>query len=190
MNIGFRGQSLKMALFLTWNSLTSTFLAFANKDARRNLDTYHQQNNYFSFTRRYLLGNSETCRTEIIQKLGIGFHDNENLSLLLIFDGNNTINESCQWVSEADLKYIYIYIYFGRKDKIKQHFYLFCLLAWWYVLSDGFKILKGGWGRVCSAGDACIVWQKICKTIFTPKRFFIKWRPVRRRGATRNKILL
>ena len=51
---------------------------------------YHQQNNSFSFTRRYFQGNSETCRTEIIEKLGIGFHDNESflLSLLLIFYGN------------------------------------------------------------------------------------------------------
>ena len=29
----------------------------------------------------------ESVRTEIIQKRGIGFHDDENLILLLIFDG-------------------------------------------------------------------------------------------------------
>ena len=30
----------------------------------------------------------EARRTEIIQKWGIGFQDNKNLSSLLIFDGN------------------------------------------------------------------------------------------------------
>ena len=40
--ISFRGRSLKMAVFSTRNLLTSTLLAFANKAARRNLDTFHQ----------------------------------------------------------------------------------------------------------------------------------------------------
>ena len=44
--------------------------------------------NSFSSTRRYFQGNSEARRTEIIQKWGIGFQDNKNLSSLLIIDGN------------------------------------------------------------------------------------------------------
>ena len=44
--------------------------------------------NCFSSTKRYFQGNSEAHRTEIIQKCGIGFQDNKNLSSLLIFDGN------------------------------------------------------------------------------------------------------
>ena len=39
-------------------------------------------------TKRYLQGNSEARRTEIIQKWGIDFQDNKNLGSLLIFDGN------------------------------------------------------------------------------------------------------
>ena len=52
------------------------------------MDTFHEQKNYFSSTRRYFQGNSEACRTEIIQKSGIGFQDNKNLSSLLTIDGN------------------------------------------------------------------------------------------------------
>ena len=76
------------ALILTWNSLTITILAYANEAAWRNLDSFHEQKNYFSSTKRYFQGNSEARRTEIIQKWGIGFQDNKNLSSLLIFDGN------------------------------------------------------------------------------------------------------
>ena len=47
---------------------TSTFLAFANEAAWRNLDTFYDQKNYFSFTKRYFQGNSDALRTEIIQK--------------------------------------------------------------------------------------------------------------------------
>ena len=39
-------------------------------------------------TKRYFQGNSEARCIEIIQKWGIGFQNNKNLSLLLIFDGN------------------------------------------------------------------------------------------------------
>ena len=49
---------------------------------------FHEQKNSFSSTRTYFQGNSEARRTEIIQKWGIGFQDNKNLSSLLIFDGN------------------------------------------------------------------------------------------------------
>ena len=59
----------------------------ANNAARRNLDISHQQNYSFSFSRRYFQGNGETCRTEKIQKRGIVLHDNENIILLLSFDG-------------------------------------------------------------------------------------------------------
>ena len=62
-----------------WYSLTSTFLAFANESAWRNLDTFHDQKNSLPSTRRYFQGNSEARRTEIIQKREIGFHDNKNL---------------------------------------------------------------------------------------------------------------
>ena len=48
----------------------------------------HEQKTYFSSTRRYFQGNSEACRTELIQKSGIGFPDNKNLSSLPIIDGN------------------------------------------------------------------------------------------------------
>ena len=60
----------------------------ANETARRNLDTFHEQKNSFFSTKRYFQGNGEARRTEIIQKWGIGFQDNKNLSSLLIFDGN------------------------------------------------------------------------------------------------------
>ena len=76
------------ALILTWNSLTSTFHAFGNEAAWRNLDTLREQKHSFSSTKRYFQGDSEAHRTEIIQKWGIGFQDNKNLSSLLIFDGN------------------------------------------------------------------------------------------------------
>ena len=49
---------------------------------------FHEQKNSFSSTKRYFQDNSEAHRTEIIQKWGIGFQDNKNLSSLLIFDGN------------------------------------------------------------------------------------------------------
>ena len=48
----------------------------------------HEQKNSFSSTRTYFQGNSEARRTEIIQKWGIGFQDNKNVSSLLITDGN------------------------------------------------------------------------------------------------------
>ena len=63
------------------------FLHVRKQSFTENLDTSHQQDNSFSLTRRYFQGNSETCLTEIIQKRGIVFHDNENLTLLLISDG-------------------------------------------------------------------------------------------------------
>ena len=56
-----------MASFSTRNLLTSTLLAFANKAARRNLNTFHQWNNSSSFTRRYVQNNIETRGTVIIQ---------------------------------------------------------------------------------------------------------------------------
>ena len=59
-NICFRGRSLKMAVFSTRSLLTSTLLALANKVARRNLDTFHKQNNSSSFTRRYFQNNIKT----------------------------------------------------------------------------------------------------------------------------------
>ena len=43
---------------------------------------------YSSSTKRYFQGNSEAHLTEIIKKWRIGFQDDENLSLLLIFDSN------------------------------------------------------------------------------------------------------
>ena len=49
---------------------------------------FHEQKNSFSSTKRYFQDNSEAHGTEIIQKWGIGFQDNKNLSLLLMFDGN------------------------------------------------------------------------------------------------------
>ena len=42
----------------------------------------------FFFHWKYFQGNGEARRTEIIEKWGIGFQDNKNLSSLLIFDGN------------------------------------------------------------------------------------------------------
>ena len=63
-------------------------LIFANKSAWRNLDSFHDQKNYFPSTRRYFQGNREARRTEIIQKREIGFNVNNNLSSLPIFDGN------------------------------------------------------------------------------------------------------
>ena len=44
------------------------FPAFANEAAWRNLDTFHEQKNSFSSTKRYFQGNSEARRTEIIKK--------------------------------------------------------------------------------------------------------------------------
>ena len=61
-----------MASFSTRNLLTSTLLAFANKAARRNLNTFHQWNNSSSFTRRYVQSNIETRGTVIIQKQRTG----------------------------------------------------------------------------------------------------------------------
>ena len=52
------------------------------------LDTFHEQKNSFSSTRTHFQGNSKARRTEIIQKWGIVFQDNKNLSSLLIIDGN------------------------------------------------------------------------------------------------------
>ena len=52
------------------------------------LDTFNEQKNYSSSTRRYFQGNSEARSTEIIKKWGIGFQDDKNLSSLLIFDSN------------------------------------------------------------------------------------------------------
>ena len=46
------------------------------------------QRNSFSSAKRYFQGNGEARRTEIIEKWGIGFQDNKNLSSLLIFEGN------------------------------------------------------------------------------------------------------
>ena len=43
------------------------------------METFNEQNDCFSFTRRYLQGNCEARRTEIIRKWGIGFNDNNNL---------------------------------------------------------------------------------------------------------------
>ena len=43
---------------------------------------------FFFSTKRYFQGNGEARRTEIIQKWGMGFQDNKNLSSLLIFDRN------------------------------------------------------------------------------------------------------
>ena len=79
-------SEIQTALILTWNSLTSTFLAFANKAAWRNLDTFNEQKNSPSSTKIYFQGNSEARRTEIIKKWGIAFQDDKNLSSLLIFD--------------------------------------------------------------------------------------------------------
>ena len=45
-----------------------TFLAFANEAAWRNLDTFSEQKNSSSSTKRYVQGNSEARRTEIIKK--------------------------------------------------------------------------------------------------------------------------
>ena len=73
---------------LIFNLKSSTFLAFANVAAQRNLDTFHEQKNSFSSTERYFQDNGKVRRTEIIQKWGIGFQDNKTLSSLLIFDGN------------------------------------------------------------------------------------------------------
>ena len=42
----------------------------------------------FSSTKKYFQGQSEARRTEIIKEWGVGFQDDENLSSLLIFDGN------------------------------------------------------------------------------------------------------
>ena len=56
------------ALIFNLKSLTSTFLALANEAVWRNLDTFHEQKNYFSSTRRYFQANGEARRTEIIQK--------------------------------------------------------------------------------------------------------------------------
>ena len=49
-------------------NLTSTFLAFTNEAAWRNLDTFSEQKNFSSSTKRYFQGNSEAPRTEIIKK--------------------------------------------------------------------------------------------------------------------------
>ena len=71
-------------------SESQTALIFNPKFAKINwnLDTFNEQKNSSSSTKRYFQGNSEARRTEIIQKWGIGFQDNKNFSSLLIFDGN------------------------------------------------------------------------------------------------------
>ena len=69
-----------MAVFSTQNLLTSILLAFANKDARRNLD-----NNCSSFTRRYFKSNIKTRLTNIIQKRRTGFYGDKNLNLVVVF---------------------------------------------------------------------------------------------------------
>ena len=76
------------ALIFNLKFANINFLVFANEAVWRNLDTFHEQKNSFSSTRGYFQGNSEARRTEIIQKWGIGFQDNKNLSSLLIIDGN------------------------------------------------------------------------------------------------------
>ena len=86
-NISFCGRSHKMAVFSTRNLLTSTLLAFANKAARRNLDTFHQYNNSSSFTRRYFQSNIKTHWTNIIQKRRTGFYGDKNFNLVVVFCG-------------------------------------------------------------------------------------------------------
>ena len=76
-----------MALFSTRNLLTSTLLAFANKAARRNLNTFHQWSNSSSFTRGYVHSNIETRGTVIIQKRRTGFYGNKNFNLVVVFYG-------------------------------------------------------------------------------------------------------
>ena len=76
------------ALILNLIFANINFPRVRNESAWRRLDTFHDQKNYFSSTRRYFQGKSEARRTEIIQKREIGFHDNKNLSSLPIFDGN------------------------------------------------------------------------------------------------------
>ena len=76
-----------MAVFSTRNLLTSTLFAFANKAARRNLDTFHQQNNSSSFTRRYFQSNIKTRRTDVIQKRRTGFYGDKNFNLVVVFCG-------------------------------------------------------------------------------------------------------
>ena len=56
------------ALIFKLNSLTSTFLTFANEAAWRNLDTFNEEKNSSSSTKRYFEGNSEARRTEITKK--------------------------------------------------------------------------------------------------------------------------
>ena len=58
-----------MAVFSTRNLLTSTLLVFANKGARSNLDTFHEQNNSSSFTRR------------------TDFYGDKNFNLVVVFCG-------------------------------------------------------------------------------------------------------
>ena len=56
------------ALIFNLKFTNINFLAFANEAAWRNLDSFHEQKNSFSSTKRYFQGNSEARRTEIIQK--------------------------------------------------------------------------------------------------------------------------
>ena len=56
------------ALIFNLTFANINFHAFAIEAGWRNLDTFHEQKNYFSSTRGYFQGNSEAHRTEIIQK--------------------------------------------------------------------------------------------------------------------------
>ena len=68
--LGLRSSFLGLPFSNTpWNSLTSTFLAFANEAGWRNLDTFDEQKNSFPSTRRFFLDNREAGRAEIILKM-------------------------------------------------------------------------------------------------------------------------
>ena len=64
------------------------FLRVRKQSRRRNVDTFNEQKNSSSSTKRYFQGNSEARRTEIIRKMRDSFQDDKNLSSLLIFDSN------------------------------------------------------------------------------------------------------
>ena len=76
------------ALIFNLKFANINFPRVRKRSRMENLDSFHEQKNSFSSTKRYFQGNSEARRTGIIQKWGIGFLGNNNLSSLLIFDGN------------------------------------------------------------------------------------------------------
>ena len=80
------------------------------------MDTFQEQKNYFSFTRRYFQGNSEARRTEIIQKCG-SQDINKNLSSLLSYFEKNSLYVS--GVSVCIFVALHVGMFVARANKVE-----------------------------------------------------------------------